>query len=444
MGRKILKAFLYLSLAVVILTALLIAPIDRSSLEGQTGYQATLLNLDTIKANVSGAYPNLLHSTWAKVNITPSYPMPLAGYTLRDNFTTVHDSLFCRIIGFRSGDYTAYMLSVDLLLFPPEIQHQLHDKFINTKTFLFFSATHTHNGIGGWHNSVIGNLALGNYDKNWVSTTTENISTTINRLNSEFKPSTLSYWETENTGYAENRIDPLKPTDSKLRGLKIKREDNTKAILVTFSAHPTSINKKSLELSGDYPNALITTLENDTIDFGIYLSGMVGSHRLANIDGQEFDLVNNAAKELIHEIIKAKTWPAFDSIIISSREIPIQFGGSQLRIARDWKVRNWVFESLIGPLDGYLSVLQLGNIVLLGTPCDFSGEIAVIHKLDSIANTANKKLIITSFNGEYCGYITADYHYNVSEKEEIRALNWVGPYYGQYFAEMIQKVIQKK
>ena len=62
-------------------------------------------------------------------------------------------------------------------------------------------------------------------------------------------------------------------------------------------------------------------------------------------------------------------------------------------------------------------------------------------KLDQIADSLNTKLIITSFNGEYMGYITNDKHYLVSSHEEVRALNWVGPYYGEYYAQIIVRLL---
>ncbi len=106
-------------------------------------------------------------------------------------------------------------------------------------------------------------------------------------------------------------------------------------------------------------------------------------------------------------------------------------------------MRNWAFSWLLNPLQGELTFLQLGNLIFIGTPCDFSGEIYVNKKLNDLAMASEKKLIITSFNGNYAGYITEDEHYDKINKEEVMALNWVGPYYGNYFSEMISTLIKK-
>ena len=64
-------------------------------------------------------------------------------------------------------------------------------------------------------------------------------------------------------------------------------------------------------------------------------------------------------------------------------------------------------------------------------------------KLDSLALSKGKRLIITSFNGNYTGYITRDNNYDHYKKEEVMALNWVGPHYGHYYQEIIKKILAK-
>jgi hypothetical protein len=140
--------------------------------------------------------------------------------------------------------------------------------------------------------------------------------------------------------------------------------------------------------------------------------------------------------------MSASASPVIDSVTLVSAHIPIEFGSSQLRITKGWKLRDWLFSWLVNPLQGELTYLQLGNIILIGTPCDFSGEIFVNH-IAEVAAEQNKKVIITSFNGDYVGYITEDEHYETLEKEEVMALNWVGPYYGNYFTEMINTLLKK-
>lgn len=442
--KKVANWFMILATLLIIFMLMLVGPIDRSPLASKDSYQQTVASLDTLQPFFQSTN-SPLQASWKKVNITPAYPMPMAGYRIRDHFKSVHDSLFCRILVIHSGINTSYIISADLLLFPSVLRDRIQEFYQNDQTkFFYFSATHTHNGIGGWDDTLIGNVVLGDYHEQWVEENSKKIISEIESLQAHLKPAHISYWETNAAEYTINRVDTNSPADTKLRGLTVLRNDSSKAALVTYSAHATSISKKSLALSGDYPTALIQQLENRGYSFGIFLSGMVGSHRLNGIAEQEFEMVEKAGTVLSEKVLQAQQTNKEDSITVKTFHFPITFSPAQLRVAQNWKVRDWAFRMALKPLSGELTVLELGNILMIGTPCDFSGEISVQDKLDSMAQLHQKHLIITSFNGDYDGYITADHHYDTSEKEEIRALNWVGPYHGEFFSIMIQKMIAKK
>jgi hypothetical protein len=368
----------------------------------------------------------------------------MAGYRLRDDFESVHDSLYARILVLNTTDQNIYLISIDLLLFPPILKQKLEDHFYNKKKrpFLYLSATHTHNGIGCWHDSAVGNIVLGDYSERWVEETKVKIIEAIERTESNLLPSLISYWESDAHNYAENRLKPGAPYDGMLRGINLTRSDSSQTHLISFSAHATSISKKSKRLSGDYPAAVVDSLTKATHSFGIFMAGMVGSHRLAGIGKEEFDLVAEAGGLISKKIESASFTNRMDSVQLVTAHIPIQFGPSQLRITKNWKLRDWIFSRLVNPLQGELTYLQINDIILIGTPCDFSGEIFTKH-IAEVAEQQNKKVIITSFNGDYVGYITEDEHYETLKKEEVMGLNWVGPYYGDYFIEMINTLLKK-
>lgn len=428
-------------LAVIVFS--LIAPIDRTPIEQQSFFKTSLARLDSAQPSMRSPKSTLL-ANWGSVNVTPDHPMPLAGYTFRKDFNAVYDSLFFRILAFRVADKEVYIISADLLLFPPIIRTNLEHRFKSEpNVFLYFSATHTHNGVGGWDDSLIGNLALGSYNQTWVEKTTSSIVEKIEFLKSNMQRAELTYFEADAAGYSINRVDAASAADQKLRGFSVTRLDGQRAVLFSFSAHATSISKKSQTLSGDYPAAVIRNIEKNGYAFAMFLSGMVGSHRLNGIAEQEFELVEKAGVVLGEKVVTARESESQDSIALQAMNFKMEFGPSQLRISKNWKVRDWVFRQVVSPLRGDLTFLELGSIVLIGTPCDFSGEISVMEKLDSLAQTHGRHLIITSFNGNYDGYITADHHYETSRKEEIMTLNWVGPFHGRFFADVIKKLISK-
>ncbi len=436
------RAVIIISILIGIILSL-VGPIDRTPLMDQDFYQDMQVQLSNLSLTKSES-KTPLHAGWKKISITPDHPMPMAGYIIRDPFEHVHDSLYVRVLVLHGSNKPCYLISIDLMLFPPALRQKLINHFNSKEShpFLYFSATHTHNGIGCWHDSTVGNVVLGNYDETWVDHTANKIINAIEEIESHLQPSSISYWEADAHEYAENRLKANAPYDGLLRGLKVTRQDNTSAHLISFSAHATSISKKSKSLSGDYPAAVVDSLMKSTNSFGMFMAGMVGSHRLAGIDAEEFELVAKAGHILSDKIIAAPALQKTDSINLITAHIPIAFGPSQLRLTKNWKLRNWVFSWLVNPLQGELTYLQLNDIILIGTPCDFSGEIFVKH-ITEVAAQQNKKVIVTSFNGDYVGYITEDEHYETLQKEEVMTLNWVGPYYGSYFSEMINTLLKK-
>ena len=444
--KKFLKWIVGIILFLFLLAISLVGPIDRSPLEGKSFYKEMMAELDTIKP-VSHPATQLLKVGWSKANITPRYSMPMAGYTQRPQFESVHDSLYTRIVAVDNGSITCYFISADLLLFPPALRDRINEK-ITVKGwkdfFLYLSATHTHNGVGGWNNSVLGKVALGDYHEEWIEETAQAIVMKMEEAYTSRLESRIAYFENDVSESVENRIAFDKgEIDGFVRGFSIERADSTKGIVFTFSAHATSISKDRLILSGDYPAATVNQLESRGWNFGMYMAGMVGSHRFKFRSEQNFDAVDVEARILTDKILSSSFTILSDSIEIKTVNVPIQFGPSQLRIDKDWKVRDWVFRLLANRLEGQVNYLQLGNLVFMGTPCDFSGELFTRENMGSLAQQLNKKLIITSFNGDYVGYITYDPHYETLSKEEVMALNWVGPHYGMYYSYIIERLLKK-
>jgi hypothetical protein len=443
--KKLIKWLVYAVLGLFVLAMLLVGPIDKTPLKEQPFYQTMVSRLDTIHPNLSRK--DKVKVGWAKFNITPSYSMPMAGYTPKDKYESIHDSIYGGVIAMTNGSSVNVFVSLDLMLFPPSIKNRVNEalKRQGKDYFVYYSATHTHSSLGGWDASLVGRLALGSYHTEWVDQTANDILDNIEKAKTSSLPSATQYWENDASEFVENRLDAANgQVDGKLRGLKFIRADSSRAVVVTYSAHPTNVELLSRLVSGDYPSALNKQLKKKGFDFGLFMAGMVGSHRLKGVEGTDFERIEKAGLVLADRVVAAANQNLADSVSISSAHIPIAFGSSQLRIAKDWKVRDWVFRSLLNPLQGELTYLQIGNVVFIGTPADFSGEIFADEKLESIATSLGRKLIITSFNGNYTGYITADHHYAKGNEEEVMALNWVGPFFGEYYTEMIREILDFK
>jgi neutral ceramidase len=101
-------------------------------------------------------------------------------------------------------------------------------------------------------------------------------------------------------------------------------------------------------------------------------------------------------------------------------------------------VRPWLFRTFFGEYPSTLTALRIGPVVMLGTPCDFSGELS--PAIDSAAAKLGLRSIITSFNGGYIGYITRDEFYD-RDHYETQIMNWFGPGNGAYLSEDMIKMM---
>ncbi|MCA4899722.1 MAG: neutral/alkaline non-lysosomal ceramidase N-terminal domain-containing protein [Bacteroidota bacterium] len=442
--KKLLKIITYTLTSLCLLAITLVGRIDDTPLKEQPFYQTMMKRLDTLSLRPHNGTSPLMVG-WSEFNITPAYSMPMAGYTPKDRFNTIHDSLYCRILSISNGSSQSFIISLDLMLFPPVIKDRLNDYLAKNKIqdFLYFTATHTHSSLGGWDDSIVGRFTIGTFHEEWVESTTQQIIRHMDIARQTAKPSRIAYWESDASEYVENRLDNASPTDGFLRGINITRADSSRAVLATFSGHPTNIELLGRTLSGDYPAMLVKELKQRGYAFGMFMAGMVGSHRVKGFDGEQFAKIDSIGKTLVRKFELAKstdTLPAPVSII--GRHIPIAYGPSQLHFEPGWKARDWAFRGLIGELRGELTYLKIGNITFIGTPCDFSGEIFAEAEWQKWCTDNNQHLIITSFNGNYVGYITADHHYGKKE-EEVLALNWVGPHFGEYFKQMIERCVKQ-
>jgi hypothetical protein len=434
---KLLAAFFVILFVLLVVS---VAPIDRTPIEQQAFYQASHQAVDQLEIQHTDGHDSL-QIGWATVNITPDHTMPMAGYRPRDRFDDVHDSLFVRVLVIDNGAAKVAMISVDLLLFPPALYKTLKQALQGKVDFMYASATHTHNGVGAFDPTIGGEIVSGDYDSAWILHLSEMIQGAVQQADQQKMNATIAYGENYALDLVSNRLRRSGQKDGVLRSMLIKRADSSTGIFFTFSAHANSINKTSLSLSGDYPGQVIEKLQESGIDFGMYMAGMVGSHRteykMFRLDN--FPLMDTFSRVLTKRLLNTHYHPLDDKSSISFGEVPITFGPSQMRLLKNLRVRPWLFNTVFSPLHGNLTYLKIGNITLVGTPCDFSGELYLNH-----LKNYEDPLMITSFNGSYVGYITEDRAYDEIDKPEVMNMNWVGPYHGQFMAALIEKLISKE
>ena len=206
-------------------------------------------------------------------------------------------------------------------------------------------------------------------------------------------------------------------------------------MLASFAAHATFLSSRTKALSADYPGAVVRALEaRPSVDFAQWASGAVGSHS----PHREVDETMEAyAQRLLRPLTEDTTKEeGITALPMRFAEVPVELPEPQLRLFAGWQVRPWLFRWFFGDISPTLTLLQLGPVVLVGIPADFSGM------LYPAIRTAGHKVMVTSFNGDYIGYVIPDACYHLPHRE-ARETNWYGPHTGSYLVDLTNRMLRQ-
>ncbi|ARS34444.1 neutral/alkaline non-lysosomal ceramidase N-terminal domain-containing protein [Pontibacter actiniarum] len=440
-------------LFLLLLTACVVRPLDRTPYRETDYYEETIDDLSESPAVVS--HGDTVQVGWAKVNITPPTGTPLAGYGKRlgMEYEEVHDSTWARTFAFSNGKTEAYYVALDLLIVPMEVLQELekmYPKLGLQPEQVYLTATHSHTSFGGWGKKLGIKFMSGKYDEELVEKLATQVVQSIQLARQNLQPTKIGYGSTSAASLVRNRLlkdednpfynDRLSSRDTKLRFLKFERPDGTTAVLSVFAAHPTILPSDAPELSRDYPGVLVDELE-ERVGFTSFSAGAVGSHSAVYLDGDTYESTQKVggqlAKLLREELIHVPT--QYVSTLGYGR-VPLELPDPQWRISKGIRLAPFLFNGLFGEHPAYVTSLQVGNVVLLGAPADYSGEF--VAQLEQQAQAQGQQAVVTSFNGGYIGYITPDKYYNLDEYE-TRSMNFFGPYSGSYLTEIMLRQLQQ-
>jgi neutral ceramidase len=446
--RVVLKVLLGLVLFIVLFLAVSLAPVDETPYQQMPYYTQTKQRLAQLPAPPPAKAP--LKAGWAKVNITPPYTTPTGGYGLRrgEHWRIVSDSVFVRAIVLDNGGTQVAVVGLDLLITPPTVTEALKKRLPEVGLRwenVYTGAIHSHNSLGGWAPGLVGQLIAGGYDEKIVTRITDGILNAIRKAQANMAPVEIGYGETNASDHITSRIahsGPTQPLDGQIRLLKLKKQDGQSALLCTFAGHATLFDgRNGTYLSRDYPGSLVDRLEKKSANFAVFMAGAVGSTAPTPRGKTDFEEIRNYAGDLALRI--ERTVPQIQTRADSSLAIltlPLDLREPHPRVIGNWRVRPWLFYAVYGDYPSDLKALRIGKTVLLGTPCDFSGEFVADFK--PLAEQKGVNLMVTSFDGGYIGYVTPDRYYNRSTYE-TRDMNWFGPYNGAYFEEMMKGLLEK-
>jgi hypothetical protein len=373
--------------------------------------------------------------------------LPLAGYGNRKGKPAegVHDDVWVKAVAFAVGGQTGVVVCADALIVPREVT-ELAMARITPATGLrreqvYFAATHTHCSLGGWGEGPVGEAFAGPFQpavRVWFA---QQLAAATTQALQDLAPASLGHGSFAAPQFIRNRlVGDRGQVDPEFALLSVKRPDGKSAVLGSFGAHATVLGGGTMEFSAEYPGAWARAVEEATGGLALFAAGGVGSHSHKAPEG------GFAGVEKLGRALAAESLARVTAIVVTNR---VRFGvlGTtlelpeiQARVTDGVRLRPWLAAKLL-PV-GTRTVLQgfrFDDAVWLSTPCDFSGELAL--ELKAEARARGQELQVTSFNGDYVGYVIPAKYYHLGGYEP-QTMSFFGPQLPDLFMATLRQLAE--
>ena len=398
-----------------------------------------------------------LHAGFGRAKLTPQIgaaqddpqngkfrSMPLAGYGDRRGrpATGVHDDLFVKAVALRVGDQLGVMFGADALIIPREVADLAAAELATQglrREQLYFSATHTHCSLGGWGEGFVGEAFAGDFDPGARLWFAQCLVSAARAALGDLQPAEFGAGVFAAPDLVRNRlVGELGQIDPDFSYAVLKQAAGITAVLGSFSAHATVLSGRIMEFSGDYPGYWQRAVEAETGGLALFLAGCVGSH--APVPGESgFAGAERIGQELSNRLLAQLPQTALtNAIAFGLLGLDVSLPAFHTRVTDGIRLRPWLSARLLQqPRDSFLQGFRLDRSLWISTPCDFSGELALDIK--AFTQLRGFTTAITSFNGDYIGYVIPSRYYHLPGYEP-RLMSFYGPAIPEYLDELIRTV----
>lgn len=394
-----------------------------------------------------------LQAGFAKVSITPTIvkdtenpekgefkAIKLAGFGNGKIATGTHDSIFTKAVAIKVNGSLVVLVSADLLLMPPEVAERVGKELENqsglSRRQIFFGATHTHASIGNSIPGFVGKQFGGEYQEGVVNWLSKKINKVILQAVADIKPAKYASTYVHAPDLVKNRIiGKLGRLNDKFNLLSFRQDSGRTAVIGVFAAHPVSIGSWNDKFSGAYPGYFQRALESKGADMAMFYAGTTGSHTNKG-KGDKFERAKYIGEKLAKKAIIALNKERYtDTVRFSYTASKIELPKLQaIYITEDLRLSPWVGHKLMPEIRAtYVQSMRIGNFIWIAMPYELSGEYAI--DLKNALELKGYNSAMTSFNGQYLGYIVPEKYYYF-DAYEPRLMGWFGPSMGDYLMEL--------
>ena len=448
--RRLLRVFGGLVLLLLMVFIFSTQTIDTTPYFQTDYYRNTIANIDASVSNMTEANGKL-RAGFARTNITPTIvnespdaskgefnSIKMAGFGEGKIADGVHDSIYAKAIALQVGDQEVFLVSADLVFMAETVVLRVEENLkgkISRKNILF-GATHTHSSIGNCMPSFVGKSFGGEYQPKVVEWLAGKFTQLILDAQQDKRPAQFSSGHIHVPNVVRNRIiGETGRLNAKLNLVSVTQDEGRSAAIGIFSAHATVIGSWNDDYSGDYPGYFQRSLESKGIDVALFFAGTVGSHSNKG-EGEKFAKAEHIGKVLADSAQVLLNTMEYDSVMtlatltaeLETPELQAIYISDRLRLSP------FVGSKLMPELQSIpLQGLRLNDLIWLAMPYELSGEYGI--DLKNALELEGYHSALTSFNGQYLGYIVPPKYYYF-DTYEARLMGWYGPSMGDYLMEL--------
>ncbi len=447
--------------SIVVFLATALAPVDRREARELPCYGEGLSSVTRAVGAVSSkAAAPLLRVGAARANFTPTtgaavdHPargefvaLPLAGYGNRQGRPAqgVADPLWAKAVAFASAAQTGVVVAADALIIPRDVAEdaarRVRERCGLPREALYFGATHTHCGPGGWGEGRVAEAFAGGFRPGVRVWMAQQLAEAACAALSDLQPAELATASFSATNWVRNRlVGERGRIDPRFSLISVTRTGAPPVVVGAYAAHATVLSGSEMQFSGDYPGVWQRDVERLTGGTAIFLAGAVGSHapRAPGGGREGAQAMGQALAARTIDAIGQARPVAMAALALVSADIPLP--PLQPRLSEDWKIRPWLARRLLPVGERtWVQALRVGDAVWVSTPCDFSGELA----LDLAARGRDRgvETVVTSFNGDYVGYVVPAAYYSLNTYE-TRTMAFFGPQLPGYLSAVMEALVE--
>ncbi len=396
----------------------------------------------------------------ARREITPPPGVPLAGYGARrpKENTGALEPLHTTAITFAAGTMRITVVGGDYLLPLPKLVAAVRESTGLPPEALYFTASHTHSGPGGYDDGLIAQTNLGAFHPEYFQRLVSAMAEAIQESRQRLQPAWLRYSRLIPEGNTAERFLYRLPHPQfrpAIHLLEAFHGTQRLTFLLTTDLHPTILGKHNRRAAGDFPAPLLSQVEKDGGGLGLYAAGAVGGtipgqapgDRVSTQDLARQGLARHLAQELRHALdgrnsnLRMEARWEGDNGPIARAQLHAELPSPSYQLGEHWRLSPWLVRALFHPSDtAPLDGLRIGPLYLIGIPADFSPELA--DELIRWGDHRGRRIWVTGFNGDYLGYLMPRDRHTIPHYT-TREANFYGPWAGEYFSDLARGLVER-